>query len=33
VLRRLGVSEQLPAEIEAELTQLVQEIRQRAIAG
>jgi CobQ-like glutamine amidotransferase family enzyme len=33
VLRRLGVSEQLPADIDAELTQLVQEIRQRAIAG
>jgi CobQ-like glutamine amidotransferase family enzyme len=33
VLRRLGVSEQLPSGIGAELTQYVQEIRQRAIAG
>jgi CobQ-like glutamine amidotransferase family enzyme len=32
-LKRLGVTEPLPSGIEAELTQLVQEIRQRAIAG
>jgi CobQ-like glutamine amidotransferase family enzyme len=33
ILGRLGVTEKLPSDIEAELTQLVKEIRQRAIAG
>lgn len=33
VLKRLGVEEPLPADIENEISQLVKEIRQRAIAG
>lgn len=33
VLQRLGVEDPLPADIDAEISQLVKEIRQRAIAG
>jgi hypothetical protein len=33
VLDRLGVSDPLPAEVEQELSNLVTEIRERAIAG